>query len=58
MVTASKRFTIHRSSNVLTISLKRFANFSGGKITKVGARCEIPILAVDEVVLDHSLYGP
>lgn len=35
MVTASKRFTIHRSSNVLTLSLKRFANFSGGKITKV-----------------------
>lgn len=35
MVTASKRFTIHRNSNVLTLSLKRFANFSGGKITKV-----------------------
>uniref|UniRef100_A0A8D3AE21 Ubiquitin specific peptidase 42 n=1 Tax=Scophthalmus maximus TaxID=52904 RepID=A0A8D3AE21_SCOMX len=35
MVTASKRFTIHRSSNVLTLSLKRFANFSGGKLTKV-----------------------
>ncbi|KAM9838110.1 uncharacterized protein usp42 [Aulostomus maculatus] len=34
MVTASKRFTIHRSSNVVTLSLKRFANFSGGKITK------------------------
>ncbi|XP_028285753.1 ubiquitin carboxyl-terminal hydrolase 42 isoform X2 [Parambassis ranga] len=34
MVTASKRFTIHRSSNVLTLSLKRFANFTGGKITK------------------------
>ncbi|XP_039889027.1 BUD13 homolog [Simochromis diagramma] len=34
MVTASKRFTIHRSANVLTISLKRFADFSGGKITK------------------------
>ncbi|KAM6898725.1 ubiquitin carboxyl-terminal hydrolase 42 isoform 1-T2 [Lycodopsis pacificus] len=34
MVTASKRFTIHRSSNVLTLSLKRFANFSGGKIAK------------------------
>ncbi|XP_020669632.3 ubiquitin carboxyl-terminal hydrolase 36 isoform X1 [Pogona vitticeps] len=33
-VPASKRFTIHRASNVLTISLKRFANFSGGKITK------------------------
>lgn len=35
MVLASKRFTVHRSSNVLTLSLKRFANFSGGKITKV-----------------------
>ncbi|XP_010778359.1 ubiquitin carboxyl-terminal hydrolase 42 [Notothenia coriiceps] len=34
MVTASKKFTIHRSSNVLTLSLKRFANFSGGKLTK------------------------
>ncbi|KAK1189957.1 UBP36 hydrolase, partial [Pygoscelis papua] len=33
-VSASKRFTIHRASNVLTISLKRFANFDGGKITK------------------------
>ncbi|XP_061564068.1 ubiquitin carboxyl-terminal hydrolase 42 isoform X2 [Cololabis saira] len=34
MVTASKRFTIHRSPNVLTLSLKRFANFTGGKLTK------------------------
>ncbi|XP_064317778.1 ubiquitin carboxyl-terminal hydrolase 42 [Phalacrocorax carbo] len=34
MVPASKRYTIHRSSNVLTISLKRFANFTGGKINK------------------------
>ncbi|XP_069762121.1 ubiquitin carboxyl-terminal hydrolase 42 [Narcine bancroftii] len=34
MVPASKRFTIHRGSNVLTLSLKRFANFTGGKITK------------------------
>ncbi|NWX13210.1 UBP36 hydrolase, partial [Aegotheles bennettii] len=33
-VTASKRFSIHRASNVLTISLKRFADFGGGKITK------------------------
>ncbi|KAM6240208.1 ubiquitin carboxyl-terminal hydrolase 36 isoform 2-T2 [Spheniscus humboldti] len=33
-VSASKRFTIHRASNVLTLSLKRFANFDGGKITK------------------------
>lgn len=34
MVPASKRFTIHRSSNVLTLSLKRFANSTGGKIAK------------------------
>ncbi|XP_066856735.1 ubiquitin carboxyl-terminal hydrolase 42-like [Anser cygnoides] len=34
MVPASKRFTVHRSSNVLTISLKRFADFTGGKINK------------------------
>ncbi|OXB61090.1 hypothetical protein ASZ78_013653 [Callipepla squamata] len=33
-VPASKRFTIHRAPNVLTLSLKRFADFSGGKITK------------------------
>ncbi|XP_075025383.1 ubiquitin carboxyl-terminal hydrolase 36 isoform X3 [Calonectris borealis] len=33
-VPASKRFTIHRASNVLTLSLKRFTNFGGGKITK------------------------
>ncbi|XP_072205580.1 ubiquitin carboxyl-terminal hydrolase 42-like [Excalfactoria chinensis] len=34
MVPASKRYTIHRSSNVLTISLKRFDSLSGGKINK------------------------
>ncbi|XP_064323232.1 ubiquitin carboxyl-terminal hydrolase 36 isoform X1 [Phalacrocorax carbo] len=33
-VSASKRFTIHRASNVLTLSLKRFASFGGDKITK------------------------
>ncbi|KAM4631981.1 ubiquitin carboxyl-terminal hydrolase 42 [Discoglossus pictus] len=33
-VNASKRFTIHRCSNILTLSLKRFANISGGKLTK------------------------
>ncbi|KAM6344665.1 ubiquitin carboxyl-terminal hydrolase 36 isoform 3-T4 [Alca torda] len=33
-VSASKRFTIHRASNVLTLSLKRFTSFGGGKITK------------------------
>ncbi|KAL2078194.1 hypothetical protein ACEWY4_025879 [Coilia grayii] len=40
MVPASKRFTIHRSSNVLTISLKRFANYNGGKIAKDVRYCE------------------
>uniref|UniRef100_A0A803JQV5 USP domain-containing protein n=1 Tax=Xenopus tropicalis TaxID=8364 RepID=A0A803JQV5_XENTR len=34
-VPACKRFSVHRESNVLTLSLKRFANSSGGKITKV-----------------------
>ncbi|KAL4624575.1 ubiquitin carboxyl-terminal hydrolase 42 [Arapaima gigas] len=34
MVPASKRFTVHRSSNILTIALKRFANYNGGKIAK------------------------
>ncbi|PKU29440.1 ubiquitin carboxyl-terminal hydrolase 36 [Limosa lapponica baueri] len=33
-VSATKRFSIHRASNVLTLSLKRFTNFGGGKITK------------------------
>lgn len=40
-MSASKRFTIHRASNVLTISLKRFGSCgsSGGrKITKVSAQ--------------------
>lgn len=40
-VSASKRFTIHRASNVLTISLKRFGSCSssgGRKITKVSAQ--------------------
>lgn len=41
-VPASKRFTIHRTSNVLTLSLKRFANFSGGKITKVSTHLSVP----------------
>ncbi|XP_063790541.1 ubiquitin carboxyl-terminal hydrolase 42 isoform X2 [Pseudophryne corroboree] len=33
-VCATKTFTIQRVSNVLTLSLKRFACFSGGKLTK------------------------
>uniref|UniRef100_A0A8C5GZ11 Ubiquitin carboxyl-terminal hydrolase n=1 Tax=Gouania willdenowi TaxID=441366 RepID=A0A8C5GZ11_GOUWI len=34
MVTATKRFTVHKSTNVLTVSLKRFDDFTGGKISK------------------------
>ncbi|XP_075579417.1 ubiquitin carboxyl-terminal hydrolase 42-like [Pelecanus crispus] len=35
LATASKSLTIHRSSNVLTVCLKRFDAFSGRKISKV-----------------------
>ncbi|KFV09210.1 Ubiquitin carboxyl-terminal hydrolase 42, partial [Pterocles gutturalis] len=35
LATASKRLTIYRSSNVLTVCLKRFDAFSGTKINKV-----------------------
>ncbi|NWX09482.1 UBP42 hydrolase, partial [Caloenas nicobarica] len=35
LVSASKRLTIHQSSNVLTVCLKRFDPFSGRKIGKV-----------------------
>ncbi|XP_061866646.1 ubiquitin carboxyl-terminal hydrolase 36 isoform X2 [Colius striatus] len=33
-VSACKRFTIHQASNILVVTLKRFADFTGGKITK------------------------
>ncbi|KFU91269.1 Ubiquitin carboxyl-terminal hydrolase 42, partial [Chaetura pelagica] len=35
MVAASKRFTVHCPPRVLTLCLKRFGGFQGGKITKV-----------------------
>ncbi|XP_065508414.1 ubiquitin carboxyl-terminal hydrolase 42-like [Caloenas nicobarica] len=35
LVTASKRLTIHQSSSVLTVCLKRFDPFSGRKMSKV-----------------------
>ncbi|NXW25617.1 UBP42 hydrolase, partial [Circaetus pectoralis] len=34
-VAASKTFTIHRAPKVLTVCLKRFEDFTGGKINKV-----------------------
>ncbi|XP_041062621.1 ubiquitin carboxyl-terminal hydrolase 42 isoform X1 [Carcharodon carcharias] len=70
MVPASKRFTIHRASNVLTLSLKRFANFTGGKITKEVRYCEYldvrpymsqsngePVVYVLYAVLVHSGFS-
>lgn len=51
MVAASKRFTIHRSPNVLTLALKRFANFSGGKITKVRWQAPTSMVFLKTVVL-------
>lgn len=51
MVAASKRFTIHRSANVLTLALKRFANFSGGKITKVPLQAPTNMAFINPVVL-------
>jgi hypothetical protein len=50
MVPASKRFTIHRSSNVLTISLKRFANYNGGKIAKVSSEY---VISNRNINMDH-----
>ncbi|XP_074707146.1 ubiquitin carboxyl-terminal hydrolase 17-like protein 6 [Strix uralensis] len=35
MVTASKRFTVHRAPKVLTVCLKRFEFFTSSKISKV-----------------------
>ncbi|XP_063997788.1 LOW QUALITY PROTEIN: ubiquitin carboxyl-terminal hydrolase 36-like [Pogoniulus pusillus] len=36
-VSARKGFSIHQAANVLTVALKRFAPFGGGKITKAVA---------------------
>lgn len=40
MVAASKRFTVHRAPKVLTVCLKRFEDFTGGKISKVRTQPE------------------
>ncbi|KAM5165087.1 ubiquitin carboxyl-terminal hydrolase 17-like protein 6 [Mantella aurantiaca] len=34
LVSASKTLSLHRTSNVLTLALKRFASFNGGKLSK------------------------
>ncbi|OCT60450.1 hypothetical protein XELAEV_18046475mg [Xenopus laevis] len=69
-VPASKRFSVHRDSNVLTLSLKRFANSSGGKITKevgypeflnlrpyMSQRNGNPVMYALYAVLVHSGYS-
>lgn len=60
-VPATKRFTVHRTSNVLTLSLKRFANFSGGKITKVSAYWfdwhTNRLVVCDQSLIDGFLLG-
>lgn len=48
MVTAIKGFSIHRSCNVLTLSLKRFSVSSGEKILKVPEKywnCDVGVTA-------------
>lgn len=59
MVPATKRFTVHRTSNVLTLSLKRFANFSGGKITKDVGYPEVLNIRpyMSQSVGDAVMYG-
>lgn len=55
MVTARKGFSIHRSCNVLTLSLKRFSVFSGEKILKVPEKywhCAVGVIA-KAIYWDH-----
>ncbi|CAM9135114.1 unnamed protein product, partial [Bubo scandiacus] len=60
-VLACKRFTIHRASNVLTLSLKRFSDFGGGKITKDVAYPELldirPYMLEKGDPVMYSLYA-
>uniref|UniRef100_A0A8C8E9V3 Ubiquitin carboxyl-terminal hydrolase n=1 Tax=Otus sunia TaxID=257818 RepID=A0A8C8E9V3_9STRI len=60
-VLACKRFTIHRASNVLTLSLKRFSDFGGGKITKDVAYPEFldvrPYMSEKGDPVTYSLYA-
>ncbi|KAM9537699.1 ubiquitin carboxyl-terminal hydrolase 36-like [Guaruba guarouba] len=69
-VSATKRFSIHRASNVLTLSLKRFFFYGGQKITKAVAYPEFlnirpymsenkgdPVMYGLYAVLVHSGYS-
>ena len=54
MVAASKRFTIHRAPMVLTVCLKRFDDFTGGKISKVCTQLERNLLFLAQGVSQSS----
>ncbi|NXR93915.1 UBP42 hydrolase, partial [Hypocryptadius cinnamomeus] len=61
-VAASKRFTVHRAPKVLTVCLKRFDCFTGGKISKVVEYPEYldlrPYMSqADGEPLQYSLYA-
>ncbi|XP_074703590.1 ubiquitin carboxyl-terminal hydrolase 36-like [Strix aluco] len=60
-VLACKHFTIYRASNVLTLSLKRFSDFGGGKITKDVAYPEFldirPYMSEKGDPVMYSLYA-
>lgn len=48
-VAASKRFTIHCAPKVLTVCLKRFDCFSGGKISKVCTQLGCSFLFLEQI---------
>ncbi|XP_064589817.1 ubiquitin carboxyl-terminal hydrolase 36-like isoform X2 [Zonotrichia leucophrys gambelii] len=61
-VAASKRFTVHRAPKILTVCLKRFDCFNGGKISKVVEYPEFldlrPYMSqADGEPLQYSLYA-
>ncbi|KAM9584585.1 ubiquitin carboxyl-terminal hydrolase 42-like [Morphnus guianensis] len=53
-VAASKRFTIHRAPKVLTVCLKRFEDFTGGKISKVHMQPECNVLFLERDISQSS----
>ena len=54
MVAASKRFTIHHAPKVLTVCLKRFEAFTGGKISKVCTQLERNFLFLEQEISQSS----
>lgn len=48
-VAASKRFTVHCAPRVLTVCLKRFDCFTGGKISKVCSQLLCSFLFLEHI---------